>query len=53
MGYSNPFRGVNSYCLDCRKSCKQYEIVKIIMCPNRQKVKMTLSNRVKSGKSAI
>lgn len=34
----NKFKGINEYCMTCTKSCKQFENVKVVVCPNRNHI---------------
>ncbi len=33
--HDTKFKGVNSYCKECKKNCKQFENVDILSCPLR------------------
>ena len=35
----NPFKGTNEYCKTCKKACKQFENVEVVVCPNRVHIK--------------
>jgi hypothetical protein len=32
------FKGVNSFCNTCKKACKQFQNVKIVICPNYEHI---------------
>ena len=48
----NPFKGVNAFCMTCKKSCKQFENVTVVYCPNRVNLTSKTSLRTSTEESS-
>lgn len=46
---NSQFRGVNSFCKTCKKSCKQFENVTVVICPNRVDIKSETTSRASTS----
>ena len=45
----NPFKGVNRFCANCIKKCKQFENVTVAHCPNYEKSETQNKRKVLVG----
>ena len=49
MSNQGNFKGTNDFCKTCKKSCKQFENVKVMVCPNRIDIKSAYPSRASTS----